>query len=186
MRLFVALQLPEEIRQEISTLRGGIPDARWISDENAHITLAFIGDTPNADILDIGLALSRIKHPEFELHLDSVGVFGNSKRPRALWTGISLSDPLLLLQQKVAKTLNDIGIKLEDRKFKPHVTLARVHMSPYEKVRQYLSDNALFRTKSITIENFTLFSSHLAHSGAIYTEEMVLDLEANELEPTVI
>ncbi|MEH6404861.1 MAG: RNA 2',3'-cyclic phosphodiesterase [Sneathiella sp.] len=186
MRLFVALRLPEEIKQEISTLRGGIPEARWISDDNAHITLAFIGDAPNADVMDIGLALSRIKHPEFELHLDSVGVFGNSKRPRVLWTGVSPSDPLSLLQQKVAKTLTNLGIKLEDRKFKPHITLARVHMSPYEKVRQYLSDNALFKTKSITIENFTLFSSHLAHSGAIYTEEMVLDLETKELEVTPI
>jgi len=182
MRLFVALQLPEEIKQEISMLRGGIPDARWISDDNAHVTLAFIGEVPNADVMDIGLALSRIKHSEFELQLSSVGIFGNAKRPRVLWAGVSPSEQLTLLQQKVAKTLNNSGIKLEDRKFKPHITLARVHMSPYEKIRQYLSDNALFRTKPIAIENFTLFSSHLAHSGAIYTEEMVLDLDANELE----
>lgn len=186
MRLFVALQLPAEIRQEISTLHGGIPDARWIPDGNAHITLAFLGEISNADVMDVGLTLSRIKHSEFDLHLSSVGVFGNSRRPRILWTGVSPSESLTLLQQKISKTLSGAGLKLEDRKFKPHVTLARVHMSPYEKVRQFLTDNALFRTRSIAVENFTLFSSHLAHTGAIYTEEMVLDLGSNELEVTTL
>lgn len=180
MRLFVALALPEDIQQRVASLRGGIPDAKWTPEGNAHITLAFLGEIPDSEMPDICLALGRIQCPSFQLQLDSVGVFGNNKRPRILWAGLSASEQLLRLQQKVAAALENIGLQLEDRKFKPHITLARIHMSPYERVRQYLSDNALFKTTEIEIDNFTLFSSHLAHSGAIHTEEMVFDLEKQD------
>ncbi|MFT6557816.1 RNA 2',3'-cyclic phosphodiesterase [Sneathiella sp.] len=176
MRLFVALSLPEDVKRRIETLRGGIPDARWISSENAHLTLSFIGEIPEAEILDIGMALSRISHAAFDVTIENVGVFGNSRRPRILWAGIKSSPDLMSLQQKVVKNLALAGFKLEDRRFKPHITLARIHMSPYEKVRQYLSDNALFRIPPVQVDHFTLFSSHLAHTGAIYTEEMYFDL----------
>ncbi|MEP3248143.1 MAG: RNA 2',3'-cyclic phosphodiesterase [Sneathiella sp.] len=177
MRLFVALPLPEDIKQRIETLRGGIPDARWIPPGNAHLTLAFLGDVPDIEIADIGLALGQIDYPAFDLQIETVGVFGNTKRPRILWAGVKLNDDLIRLQQKVAIALNTAGYQIQDRRFKPHITLARVHMSPYEKIRQYLSDNALFKCPPIPVTEFTLFSSHLAHSGAIYTEEMMFDLE---------
>jgi len=176
MRLFVALQLPEDIQQKVATLRGGIPEARWIPEGNAHITLAFIGEVPNSEISDISVALGRIEHLEFQLQLEGVGVFGNSKRPRVLWAGVSVTEPLQRLQQKISSALENAGFQFEDRRFKPHVTLSRIHLSAYEHVRHYLSDNALFKTAPIFIENFTLFSSHLAHTGAIHTEEIVFDL----------
>ncbi len=176
MRLFVALSLPDDIVKQVEALRGGIPDARWTPDGNAHLTLAFLGDVPEVELGDLSLALSRIQQERFDLQLETTGVFGNAKRPRLLWAGITPNEPLIRLQHKVVTTLSNAGYKLEERRFKPHVTLARVHMSPYEKIRQYLSDNALFKTRSFEIESFTLFSSHLAHTGAIYTEETIFDL----------
>lgn len=176
MRLFVALQLPEDIQQKVASLRGGIPEAKWIPEGNAHITLAFLGEVSNSEMPDICMALGRIRYPEFQIQLDSVGVFGNSKRPRILWAGLANSDPLQRLQQKVNTALENTGFQLEDRRFKPHITLSRIHLSPYERVRQYLSDNALFKTGPVEINSFTLFSSHLAHSGAIHSEEMIFDL----------
>ncbi len=177
MRLFVALQLPEEIQQRVATLRGGIPEAKWIPEGNAHITLSFLGEVPNSELPDIGAALGRIRHPEFQINLEGVDVFGNNKRARILWAGVSTSEDLQRLQQKVATALENAGFQFEDRRFKPHVTLARIHLSSYERVRQYLSDNALFKTDQVPIKNFTLFSSHLAHSGAIHTEEIIFDLD---------
>ncbi len=176
MRLFVALPLPEEIQRKVAALRGGLPDAKWTPEGNAHITLAFLGEVPNSEMVDIGLSLGRIQHPTFHIGLNSVGVFGNNKRPRVLWAGITASELLMRLQQKVSTSLENSGFAFEDRRFKPHITLARIHLSPYERVRQYLSDNALFKSAPIAIESFSLFSSHLAHSGAIHTEEMVFDL----------
>ena len=176
MRLFVALSLPDDVMKQVEALRGGIPDARWTPDGNAHLTLAFLGDVPEVELGDLSLALSRIRQESFDLQLETTGVFGNTKRPRILWAGIAPNEPLIRLQQKVVTALGGAGYKLEERRFRPHVTLARIHMSPYEKIRQYLSDNALFKTRSFEIESFTLFSSHLAHTGAIYTEEAIFDL----------
>ncbi len=177
MRLFVALPLREDIQQKVASLRGGIPDAKWIPEENMHITLVFLGELPHSDLQDISLTLGRIQCSEFQIQLDSVGMFGSEKRPRILWAGVAATEPLARLRKKVAIALENSGFQIEERRFKPHITLARIHQSPYQRIRQYLSDNALFKTAPVHIDTFTLFSSHLAHSGAIHTEEMSFFLE---------
>jgi len=176
MRLFVAILLPQEIKDNISTLRGGIPDARWIAAENAHVTLAFIGEVQGPEMADISLALGRINYPAFDIEIDGVGVFGSSKRPRILWAGVKPQKTLTLLHQKIVTAIESTGAKVDDRRFRPHITLARVHKSPYERVRNYLTDHALFRTATVPVQSFSLCSSHLASTGAIYEEEVSFDL----------
>ncbi|WP_051548225.1 RNA 2',3'-cyclic phosphodiesterase [Sneathiella glossodoripedis] len=181
MRLFVAIDLPEDFKQQIAALQSGIPDAYWSKPENAHITLNFLGEINQADMLDIGLALGKIKAPSFSFSLDSVGIFGNSKRPRILWAGIRSTPELVALQQKTTNVLSRCGIKLEERRFRPHVTLARIHNSPYERVRSYLTDHALFKSRSVQSTCFTLYSSRLGHGGPHYEEEFTFDLEATHV-----
>jgi RNA 2',3'-cyclic 3'-phosphodiesterase len=176
MRLFVAIALPQDVKDNIATLRGGIPDARWIAAENAHVTLAFIGEVQTPQMIDISTILGKISHPAFYLNIEDVGVFGSNKRPRILWAGVHNTETLTLLHKKIMKAIDSVGVKLEDRRFRPHITLARVHKSPYEKVRSYLTDHALFRTKTIPVNSFSLFSSHLSSSGALYNEEVIFDL----------
>ena len=176
MRLFVAIDLPPETKSDIGFLRGGIPDARWIAAENSHVTLAFIGEVQSPMMMDIPLALGRIKYPAFDLDIEGVGVFGSNKRPRILWAGVRPTPAINLLHQKVVTAIESVGAQVDDRRFRPHITLARVHNSPYEKVRHFLTDHALFRTNTIEVSSFTLFSSHLASSGAIYHEEVSFDL----------
>ena len=176
MRLFVAIDLPEEFKQQIARIQSGIPDANWSRAEVAHITLNFLGEINQTDMMDIGLALGRISVPKFSIQLDSVDVFGNTKRPRILWAGINSTPELTLLQQKTTTALSRLGIKLEDRRFKPHVTLARIHRSPYERVRHYLTDHALLKSDQHEVSEFTLFSSQLGHGGPHYEEEFTFDL----------
>lgn len=177
MRLFVAIDLPEDFKQQIAALQSGIPDAHWSKPENAHITLSFLGEIAEADMVDIGVALGKITAPAFMLGLKGVGVFGNAKKPRILWAGVTANDELVHLQQKVAQVLTRAGVKLEDRRFRPHVTLARTHNSPYERVRDYLSQHALFKTRECMVEHFTLFSSQLGQGGPHYEKEFLFDLE---------
>ncbi len=176
MRLFVAIALPQEIKDNISALRGGIPEARWIAAENSHVTLAFIGEVQSPMMMDISLALGRITHPGFDLDIEGVGVFGSNKRPRILWAGVHNISAISLLHKKIVTAIESVGATVDDRRFRPHITLARVHNSPYERVRNYLTDHALFKTKTIPVTSFTLFSSHLASSSAIYQEEISFDL----------
>lgn len=181
MRLFVAIDLPEDFKQQLALLQFGIPDARWSKAEVAHITLNFLGDVNQADIMDIGLALGRIKAPAFDVQLEGVGVFGNAKRPRILWAGIRPTPELLFLQQKTAAALSRCGVKLEERRFKPHVTLARIHNAPYQRIRHYLTDHALFKSRPTLATCFTLFSSQLGHGGPHYEEEFTFDLEPSSI-----
>lgn len=178
MRLFVAIDLPAEIKANIGVLRGGIPEARWIAAENAHVTLAFIGEVQSPMMMDISLALGRIDYPAFDLDIEGVGVFGSNKRPRLLWAGVRPTQEICLLHQKIVTAIEGAGARVDDRRFRPHVTLARVHKSPYEKVRCFLIDHALFRTPTLPVTRFSLFSSHLSSSGAIYEEEISFDLAA--------
>lgn len=176
MRLFVAIDLPEEFREQIARIQSGIPDAIWTKSNVSHITLNFLGEVNQADMIDIGLALGNISVPKFSIQLDSVYVFGNAKRPRILWAGIKSTPELILLQQKTTTAISRCGIKLEDRRFKPHVTLARIHRSPYERVRNYLTDHALLKSNPYEVSEFTLFSSQLGRGGPHYEEEFTFDL----------
>ena len=185
MRLFVALDLSDDIKQQLGALQFGLPGAHWSKPENAHVTLCFLGEMSEADMVDLGIALGKIKCPAFDVQIEGVGVFGNAKRPRILWAGVKQTDAITHLQQKVATIAIRHGIRLEDRKFKPHITLGRIHQSPYEKVRDYLSDHGLFKTDTIPIEHFTLFSSRLGHGGPHYEEEFIFDLEPRATEEVI-
>src|SRR5205823_13507748 len=100
IRLFVAAELPESIRERLLSLQGGVPGARWSNSEQLHLTLRFIGEVAENVGHDIDDALATIRAPSFTLELSGVGEFGG-KNPRALWAGVKNNDALLHLQRKI-------------------------------------------------------------------------------------
>jgi 2'-5' RNA ligase len=177
MRLFVALSLPEEIRQALASLTGGLPGARWVPPENYHLTLRFIGQVHNGEAEDIDDALTALRGKGFELSLKGLGCFCEGPRPTSLWAGVQADEGLTRLQAKVESALVRAGLRPEKRKFTPHVTLARFKHDPGPKLHQLLTHHALFRTPPFQVEDFVLYSSYLAHTGAIYEPERVYELE---------
>jgi 2'-5' RNA ligase len=175
IRLFVALELPERVRDLLSALDGGVPGARWASDAQLHLTLRFIGEVDGNVAHDIDDALASIRAPAFTLELAGVGEFGG-KRPRALWAGVRQNDSLLHLQKKIETALQRIGLPAEERKFSAHVTLARMRAAPREKVVQFLTHHALFASGPFQVEQFVLFSSHLGSGGSVYRAERAYPL----------
>jgi 2'-5' RNA ligase len=175
IRLFVALEIPREVRERLAALQGGVPGARWASDEQMHLTLRFIGEVDENVAHDIDDALAGIRARSFMLELTGVGEFGG-KKPRAIWAGVRANDALLHLQKKVETALQRIGLPPEERKFSAHVTLARMRAAPREKVVQFLTHHALFASGPFAVENFVLFSSHLGSGGSVYHQERVYPL----------
>jgi 2'-5' RNA ligase len=102
IRLFVAVELPETVRDRLLTLEGGVPGARWVNEDQMHLTLRFIGEVDDNVANDVDDALSGIRAPGFELELSGVGEFGG-KNPRALWAGVRPNPALLHLQKKLQK-----------------------------------------------------------------------------------
>jgi len=176
MRLFVALALPDTLRERLCGLCSGLPGARWVAPENMHLTLRFIGEVEGHDAEDIDAALSGIHLPRFTLTLAGVGDFGDDRRLRSVWVGVEASEMLNRLQSKVEQAVQRAGQPPETRKFKPHVTLARFKSHPGGRLESYFAERSLFRAAPFEVSEFTLFSSFLSHEGAIYSPEAVYPL----------
>lgn len=177
IRLFVAVDLPESIRDRLLALQGGVPGARWSNSGQLHLTLRFIGEVDENVAHDVHDALAAIRAPSFTLEISGVGEFGG-KNPRALWAGVKSNESLLHLQRKIETALQRIGLEPEQRKYSPHITLARLKSPPREKVVQFLTHAALFAAGPFPVNNFMLFSSHPTPSGSIYNPEQVYRLTA--------
>ena len=129
-RLFVAIDPPEEIREQLAGICCGLPDARWTPPHQLHLTLCFIGEVSGAAFLDIREALEEISTPPFTLRLQGVGFFPPRGQPRVVWAGIEKNESLLVLQRKITTRLFALGFEPENRKFFPHITLARLQQTP--------------------------------------------------------
>lgn len=167
MRLFVGIELPEEVRSTLTSLMGGVDGARWQTADQLHLTLRFIGNVPEDTARDIDLALGHIRVDPIDVRIKGVGVFGTDRKPRALWAGVAPEAPLGQLHQRIESALVRSGLPPEPRKFKAHVTLARFKNRP-ARLERFLSLNGGLESPPWVAQDFTLFRSYLASSGAIY------------------
>jgi 2'-5' RNA ligase len=176
MRLFVALALPDQIAAGLLLLQGGVPGARWREREQLHLTLRFIGEVDGRDAAAIDDALAAIHAPRFTLELSGVGEFGG-KNPRALWAGIRDDMAVRYLQRKIESALQRIDLQPEERKFSPHITLARLRGAPRDRVITFLAAHALYPSPPFEVNNFILYSSQMTPNGSIYLPERSYALE---------
>jgi 2'-5' RNA ligase len=172
MRLFVALDLPFDLRQRLSGLATGLQGARWVPPDNYHITLRFIGETPRHRAEEIDLALAAMRGRAFALTLRGVGTLEKGGRVTALWAGVERNPGLDHLQGKIDTALQRAGIPTERRRFSPHVTLARLDNPPGEKLVGWIQSHNLFRAEPVQVTHFTLFSSQLGKEQSVYTPEV--------------
>lgn len=175
-RLFVGIKLPDHIKDKLSKLCFGIPEAKWIKNNQFHLTLKFIGEVFENITQDIADSLNEIEHKNFELILDSIGYFPINQQPKTIWAGVQTNDLLNNLQKKIDRKLSLIKIEPEKRKFFPHITLARVEFSNPQKILQYLAENGSFKTEPFIVSEFILYNSIKSHEGSIYEELAVYDL----------
>ena len=176
-RLFVAIDPPQDIREQLTLICCGLPDARWIPPEQLHLTLCFIGEVNGTVFQDIREVLSEIKGPPFSLRLQGVGFFPPRGLPRVVWAGIDNNEQLAILQRKIVTRLFSLGLELENRKFAPHITLARLHQTPASKVGKYLATHGLLNSAPFAVENFLLYSSILGRKGVSHLVEQEYLLE---------
>lgn len=177
LRLFVGIEFPPELKLRLSLLCTGVPGAKWVDPGNLHLTLRFIGEVAEDVAADIDEALLRLKARPFSLQLASAGVFGGN-RPHALWVGVERSPELIKLRDKVEQALIRIGLPPEQRKFAPHVTLARLRNAELDKLGQFLAAQARFRADPIPVEHFSLIASFPTKAGSVYEDQADYPLTA--------
>ena len=174
-RLFIALDLPDSVKEKLAALCYGIPEARWAKKEQFHLTLKFIGGVEGHIMEDIAQALSEIRFSPFEIRLSGLGCFPPKQAPRILWAGVESGEELGRLQKKIERRLFEIGIEQEKRKFSPHITLAKFDQVPLSHIIPYLSEHGGFKTESLTVTHFSLYQSHLSPKGSIYERLAVFE-----------
>ena len=166
-RLFVGLDLPEDVKDRLLTLEAGVPGARWQDREQLHLTLRFIGEVDQPDVLDLVGKLGTLSMPGFSMKLSGTGQFGD-KRPHVIWAGVEENAELRRLAAKIEQIVQRAGFPAETRKFYPHVTLARLKNPSTDRVFRYMAENSFFQSDEIGVSEFHLFESHLGSAGAIY------------------
>jgi 2'-5' RNA ligase len=175
MRLFVGIELPAEMKARLATMMTGLPGARWVEPDSLHLTLRFIGDVDERQAAILDEALSQIKRPPFELQVTGCGIFAQRRGPEAVWVGVASTPPLVDLQAAVERAAVRAGEAPEERRFRPHITLARLKDTPQPRLQSFVAGNNLFKD-SARVEHFTLFSSILRESGSLYHAEAAYPL----------
>lgn len=170
-RIFVAIDLPPAVKRELAGISSSLPGARWVREEQIHLTLRFIGEVDGGVFEDVRQGLADIRGSAFTMRLAGLGIFPPGRHPRILWAGVEPLEPVVDLHNRVESVLVHLGLAPEGRSFSPHVTLARLRDTPVAKVTRYLADNAVFVSTGFEVQAFHLYSSILTRNGAIHQIE---------------
>jgi RNA 2',3'-cyclic 3'-phosphodiesterase len=174
VRLFIALDLPQgtrdALRELIANLESLSKTARWARPEGMHVTLKFIGHVDRAKLDAIRRALATIcSSAPVEMQLRGLGFFPDERRPHILWCGIEGSANLEPLATGIERALEPLGIPREERKFTPHLTLARLKDSRgVDKLVRAARESKSRDFGSAFATEFHLFESFTKPSGAEY------------------
>jgi len=175
VRLFVAMDIPEDIRSSLAELaaklRTTCRNARWTRVEGLHITLKFIGEIPAEKVEMIKTALAGIpSRAPFTLNFRGLGFFPNERRPRVLWAGMEANSELSEIAAALETALEPLGIAREGREFSPHLTLARFDTPRgLHALHAAIEKAGPFEFGSTVAKEFHLYQSVLKRGGAEYT-----------------
>ena len=171
MRLFIAVDLPEEVRSYLGSFKSLFPDLHgkvsWVRPENIHITLKFLGEVADSKTAGIAERLNKIKFLTFSLTLNTFGFFPRENALRVFWINFVAAARLRALSREIDKVLPEFR---NDRSFKDHVTLARIKtVSPLERSSflEKISSLQLER-KEFVVDKFVLYRSTLTPRGSVY------------------
>ncbi len=167
MRLFLAIDLPKDLKEYIFNLESKFKEAKitWVSKKNLHLTLKFFGDVKEENIPKI-IEKLKIKQNIIKVHLTNIGFFPNEKDPRVIWIGLEPENEIILLQQKLdSEFLEKFS---SDQKFQAHITLGRIK-SIRRREDFFKSINAIqITSQEFEIKSFQLMKSELTKNGPIY------------------
>ncbi|HZY44480.1 MAG TPA: RNA 2',3'-cyclic phosphodiesterase [Anaerolineae bacterium] len=184
IRTFIAIELPQAILDQLSEIQARLKSAvpghamRWVKPDSIHLTLKFLGQTPDDQI---GLITSSMKaglagHPAFTLEISGAGCYPTVQRPRVIWIGVhedQNAKHLSAVQHAVESSIAPLGYPTERRDFSPHLTLGRVshevQPADLKKIGAAIGANAVGLLGRFEVIQVALIRSDLKPHGAVYT-----------------
>jgi 2'-5' RNA ligase len=194
MRIFIALDIDDAIRNRISRFVDGVsgfaPDARWVKPESLHLTLKFIGEQPEPSVEPIQQALSGLQASASEIHFGGYRFFPTAKSARVFWIAMEAGPQLATLAAAIDEKMATLDIPRENRAFSPHLTLARASGgsgSPrrsnsdrpnrtFQHLQEKLAALPSPEFGTMTAREFFLYQSQLSPKGSRYTKLATFNL----------
>jgi 2'-5' RNA ligase len=173
---FIALELPEPVRDALMAVADGVPGAYWEEEDQLHLTLRYLGELDGGTRAALFHQLERLHTAPFQLVLSGFGFFPPRGEPESLWVGVERSQPLEALRARVDAIATRLGVPTDRRRWTPHVTLARLEGAPESRLVRFVQEHALFRTPPFTPTRVTAFSSHRRAWGFEYHREAIFPL----------
>lgn len=175
-RLFIAikinpdrefLQLCEELRSQLK-----FEKITWVSPQNVHITLKFLGDTPENKIefISAGMKKAVTGMPAFSFRLRGLGIFGSSYQPRVVWAGIENWKELALIGENIIREMEFLGWERDRQNFVPHLTLGRIKFIRDKQVfQEVIGEYKHIDIQDVNVTEVRLYESVLTREGPVYT-----------------
>jgi RNA 2',3'-cyclic 3'-phosphodiesterase len=188
MRLFVAIDLDDGIRERITRflegVRGFAAEARWVHPESLHVTLKFIGERPEPEVENIKSVLGIREAAAFDLKFQGYGYFPTARAARVFWIGVESDEKLGSLATAVDESLVRLGIQKEEHEFNPHLTLARSGAlsraaredksksagRTFQHLQEKLTGLPVPEFGTMRAREFFLYRSQLSPGGSKYTK----------------
>ncbi len=180
MRTFIALDISEDIRKRlaefIENIQKGLirtgANIKYVAPENIHVTLKFLGNTPDDLIPKIHTELEQFYNTQEKalVKIGEIGVFPHRKLPKVIWVGINGSrEKLSYLQEETENICEKFGFKPENRKFSPHLTIARIKsLKSSNAVMSVIDSHRHYGFGKMNFEKITFYQSILQPTGPIY------------------
>jgi len=184
-RLFIAvdIELSDEFQKLTQQLQHDLrnDDMVWVKSKLQHLTLRFLGETPETKIEPVANALSSIVNStqSFELQLDKMGVFGSKYKPEVLWYGFSEFSLFKNLFDNLEKKLHDIGFQENYGNFVPHITIGRIKKIDHKKrFWETIEKRQPCFSQTIPVSQLKLIQSKLTNEGPIYKTLFEFELKS--------
>lgn len=166
MRLFIAIPLPDSAKQTLENLKKPIESIRWQPSHQFHITLKFLGETPEEHVQRLQAQLRAVNQSAFNLTVQGLGTFSKKGKPTVIWAGVEKSAALEQLQHIVEAISIRVGFEKESRSFTPHITLGKAKKAVTQEVELFLSSCSGWGSEEFFVDRFALYASHISSSGA--------------------
>lgn len=172
MRLFIAIGLPDGIKEYIAGIHGKISfdsnKLKFVRKDQLHLTLKFLGEVQPNGLDEIKNNLKRAKFASFSVVLGNIGVFQRENDTMVIWVGLKPEEPILNLQKNIDESLKKLFKK--EKNFKAHLTLARVKYASNKEEFIKKLKNLNIENKKIEIDKFKLVKSTLTKEGPVYED----------------
>ncbi len=174
-RIFIALKTEAgpELQRTMATFRSllGTEKIKWTDTGNIHLTFAFLGDTEEKKLRPLAIMLEKQCRGfgEFSFQLKGTGVFKSFRDPRVIWIGVEPSDKLIKLNEQIVTGLKETGFPVEERQFRPHITIGRIKsLKDAENLKMLTGRYENMVMQTVGVSEVILYESILMPTGPLY------------------